>query len=151
MQATSALWCVVLFVWIFTVNSAFSVALIVLSALVQGLLVPGFDIGGNNIMMGHAPKEGRSMFIAVYFTVTMMVGVGLANAAGGWMLDNVFSVAEGFGLSAFNITFTRYHYIFGLTALLRCLAAYVALPRMLHEERHTRTWVLVKSIIKLRG
>jgi len=137
MQVANGLLCIAPFFWIFTTNNIISIVLIALVGLSQGLLLPGFDLGVNNMMLGHAPKENRSMYFAMYFMFTSIIGIGLANATGGWLLDNVFSIFETMELSVFSVVLTRYSFIFGLTAILRCLVVYVALPRMLHEENNT--------------
>jgi len=125
------------FLWIFIPANPFAVAMTAIIMLMQGCLASGFDISANNIMLGHAPRANRSMYIAVYFTVTSMIGVGAANAAGGWLLENVFSVFEKMNLIILGVNMTRYNYIFALTAILRFAAIYIALPRLIHEENNT--------------
>jgi MFS family permease len=137
MRLTNGILCVAPFIWIFTANNAVSVALIVFAGLMQGLLFSGFEIGTNNIMMSHAPREGRSMYIAVYFMFTSMLGIGLGNAAGGWLLDNVFSRAEALGAVLLGTRLSRYNYLFALTAVLRCVMVFVALPLFIREENNT--------------
>ncbi|MCL2097064.1 MAG: MFS transporter [Oscillospiraceae bacterium] len=125
------------FMWIFVPANIIAAPVIVIISLMQGGLASGFDIGVNNIMLGHAPKENRSMYIAVYFMATSMLGVGAANAAGGWLLENIFSIFERFELVILGVRMTRYNYIFALTAVLRCAMIYIALPRLIREENNT--------------
>ena len=148
MQVANGILCFVPFVWIFTTNNTFSIFLIMFNGLMHGILLPGFDLGVNNIMLGSAPKVNRSMYIAVYFTITSIIGIGLANATGGWLLDNVFSAPEAMELSLFGIILTRYNYIFALTALARCIMVYIALPKMVGEESKISAKELLQVIIK---
>ena len=148
MQVANGILCIAPFLWIFTGNYAFSIVLIMIIGIMQGALLPGFDLGANNIMLGHAPKVNRSMFIAVYFMCTSIIGIGLANATGGWLLDNVFSTFEGAGVALVGVTLTRYSYLFALTALLRCIMVYVALPRLVKEENGTSASELVETVFK---
>ena len=148
MQVANGILCIAPFLWIFTGNNVISIVLIMIIGLMQGLLLPGFDLGANNIMLGHAPKVNRSMFIAVYFMCTSIIGIGLANATGGWLLDNVFSVFEGAGGALVGVTLTRYSYLFALTALLRCFMVYIALPRMVKEDSGTSASALLSAAFK---
>lgn len=148
MQVANGILCFAPFLWVFTTNNFISVVLIMIIGLMQGLLLPGFDLGANNIMLGRAPQVNRSMFIAVYFTFTSIIGIGLANATGGWLLDNVFSVFESSQLSLLGVTLTRYSYLFALTAVLRCFMVYFALPRMVTETGGASARELLDVIIR---
>jgi len=151
MQVANGILCFAPFLWIFTPNNniAIAISMIAVIASMQGLLASGFEIGANNIMLGHAPKENRSMYIAVYFMTTSMIGVGLANAAGGWLLDNVFSAFENMNFAIAGFKITRYNYIFALTAILRCVMIYIALPRLIKEDDDKKTHVreLLRDIV----
>lgn len=146
MQITNGILCFAPFLWIFTPanNNMIAVLMIAIVGFMQGCLLSGFEIGANNIMLGHAPQVNRSMYIAVYFTTTSLIGIGLANAAGGWLLDNVFSVFERMDIIICGARMTRYNYIFALTAVLRCVMIYIALPRLIHEENNTPVLELVR-------
>ena len=141
MQVANGILCFVPFLWIFTGNNPLSIVFILIIGLMNGLLFPAFDLGANNIMLGHAPKVNRSMYIALYFTCTSIIGIGLANATGGWLLDNVFSTFE-------TGNFSRYNYLFALSAVLRCIMIYVALPRMVKDESPSTPWELLAGMKK---
>jgi len=111
----------------------------------QGCLFAGFEIGANNIMLGHAPQVNRSMYIAVYFMTTSMIGIGLANATGGWLLENVFALFERADIILLGVKMTRYNYIFALTAVLRCVMIYIALPRLIREDNNTPVRELLRG------
>ena len=67
MQVANGILCVVSFIWVFVSDNAFALVFIVIAQFAGGCIAAGFDIGVNNIMLGQAPKENRSMYIAVYF------------------------------------------------------------------------------------
>jgi len=146
MQVANGILCLAPFLWIFTSDNSIAVVFVIIIGLMQGCLLSGFEIGTNNIMLGHAPRENRSMYIAVYFMTTSMIGVGLANATGGWLLDNVFSIFEGMNLVILGVKMTRYNYIFALTAILRCVMIFIALPRLIHEENNTPVRKLIRGV-----
>lgn len=146
MQLTNGILCIAPFLWIFTSDNLISIFMVAIIGFMQGCLISGFDIGANNIMLGHAPQVNRSMYIAVYFMATNMIGVGLANATGGWLLDNIFSLLESRDVILLGVKMTRYNYIFALTAVLRCVMIYIALPRLIHEENNTPVRELLHSI-----
>jgi MFS family permease len=148
MQLTNGILCAAPFLWIFTANKASAAVLVVFIMLLQGCLFSGFDIGANNIMLGHAPQHNRSMYIAIYFMMTQSFGVGLGNAAGGWLLDNVFSRIESLDIAVFGAKMTRYNYLFALTAALRFAVVYIALPRMVSEEGGTPVGELLRGIFR---
>jgi MFS family permease len=137
MQVTNGVLCLAPFLWVFTANRAASAVLIVVIMLLQGGLLAGFEIGGMNIMMSQAPERGRSMYLAFYFMLTQTAGIGFGNAAGGWLLDNVYSVLEGLDIVILGAKMTRYNYLFATTAILRVIVIYFALPRLISEEGNT--------------
>lgn len=148
MQLANGILCFAPFLWVFTGNNAVSVVLVMLIGLMQGLLLPGFDLGVNNVMLGQAPKINRSMYFAMYFTITSIVGVAVGNATGGWLLENVFYHAEAAQFSLLGVTLTRFSYLFALTAVLRCIVVYILLPRMVNVkgERAIPVMELVRGI-----
>ena len=157
MQLTNGILSLAPFLWIFTSQNTATVLMVAVIGFMQGCLFSGFEIGANNIMLGHAPQVNRSMYIAVYFMATSMIGVGVANATGGWLLDNVFSILERMNFVILGVTMTRYNCIFALTAILRCLMIYVALPRLIHEDDNTpvrdllhRAYKSLKNIKRIR-
>ena len=146
MQLTNGILCLAPFLWVLTANRAAAPVLVVFIMLLQGCLLAGFEIGSMNIMLGQAPQQNRSMYIAFYFMLTQTVGIGLGNAVGGWLLDNVFSVLEQMDFAIFGARMTRYNYLFATTALLRVAVIYFALPRLINEEGNTPVKELLKKM-----
>jgi len=148
MQLANGILCFAPFLWIFTANNPISIVFIMFIGIMHGLLLPGFDLGANNIMLSHAPKVNRSMYIAMYFMCTSIIGIGLANVTGGWLLQNVFIHAELANFTLAGVNLTRFNFLFALTAILRCVMVYIALPRMIKEERGTSAMTLLRDIVK---
>ncbi|MCL2100000.1 MAG: MFS transporter, partial [Oscillospiraceae bacterium] len=150
MRLTGGVLCAAPFLWIFVPGSAAAaVVMVAVITFMHGCLISGFEIGANNIMLGHAPQLNRSMYIAVYFMTTSMLGIGLANAAGGWLIENVFAVFERAEITVFGVLMTRYNYIFALTAILRCAMIYIALPYLIREENSTPVRELLRGAGRL--
>ena len=145
MQLTNGILCIAPFLWIFVSGNIAAIIMVTIIAFMQGCLFAGFEIGANNIMLGHAPPVNRSMYIAVYFMLTSMIGIGLANATGGWLLENVFAVFERANIIILGVKMTRYNYIFALTAVLRCVMIYIALPRLIREDNNTPVRQLLRG------
>ncbi len=147
MHIANGILCIAPFLWVFTGANAVSIVLVAICGLMQGLLAVGFDLGVQNMFLGQSPNKNRSMFIAMYFVFTALIGAGAANAMGGFLLDNVFSVAEGLKLHLFGVTFTRYNYLFLLTAILRCVAILILLPKMTDEERYIPPREMIRRVV----
>jgi MFS family permease len=145
MQLSNGILSVAPFLWVVMPASMAALPFIVIISLMQGCLFSGFEIGANNIMLGHAPKTNRSMYIAVYFTISSIIGIGFANAAGGWLIENVFYALERMDIVLLGVKMTRYNYIFALTAVLRCVMIYIALPRLIKEENNTPVRELLRG------
>ena len=120
--------------WVFVTPGPYSIVLIMLTYISGGLLLPGMDIGAQNTFLNKAPERNRSMYVAIYFCVTSLFGIALANTVGGWLLDNALPNIERMGFSLFGVYFNRYNYLFLITFLLRIFNAFVLLPRMVAKE-----------------
>jgi MFS family permease len=129
--------------WIFTFPGSFAVVPIIFSAAAGGLLSAGLDFGLQNVFLGQAPEKNRSMYVAVYSCLTSLIGIGLANTTGGWLLDNVFSIVERAPL-----IFNRYNYLFILAFVLRVSIGYIMLPRMITEEKTTPVREILQNAVK---
>ncbi|NLG24707.1 MAG: MFS transporter [Clostridiales bacterium] len=98
---------------------------IIAANVLSGAQWPAFEIGVQNLFMGLAPDRGRSMYTAVYFIGSQLLGAALGSAAGGWLLDNALPAVEALGISFAGGSLTKYHYVFVLSGLVRLIAAAV--------------------------
>ena len=144
MIISSRLICIAPFIWFFTVPGELSIVPIIIICVSGGFLGAGLDFGAQNIYLNQSPDKNRSMYLAVYSCVTSLIGMGLANTAGGWLLDNALPALEKLNLSFAGIEFNRYNYLFLITSVLRVFAAFVLLPRLIEEEDTTP----VKTILR---
>ena len=99
----------------------------------SGLTYVSIDLGAQNLFMAQAKGENRSMYIALYFFFTQLVGLALGSAVGGWLLDNVMYRVEAYHWTLIGTPISRYNVLFALSGLLRFLTVFWLLPRI-HEE-----------------
>jgi len=108
--------------------------MVVMINMMSGCLWCAIELSAQNLFMGQAPEDNRTMYIAVYFITSQLAGVALSNAAGGWLLDNVLALVEPWGWRIGGIPFTRYNCLFVLSGLLRLSAVLFFLPRVMEQE-----------------
>lgn len=102
-------------------------------SIVAGSSWCAYDIGAQNLFMGQAGRENQTMYTAVYFMFTQLLGCALGNAVGGFLLDNVFCRMEAWNFSMPGFSMTRYNFLFLFSGTLRFLSIFLLLPRI-HEE-----------------
>ncbi len=101
--------------------------------VLSGATYVAIDLGAQNLFMGQAKGDNRSMYIAVYFFFTQLVGLALGSAVGGWLLDNVTSRVEAYHLVILGTPISRYNVMFAVSAILRLLTVFFLMPGI-HEE-----------------
>lgn len=94
------------------------------------------EVCAQTAILNRAPERNRSMYLALYFCFSTLLGNGLANTAGGWLLDNSLRSLENMGFSLLGVTFSRYNYLFLLTFILRVFCAFILLPRMISPDKN---------------
>ena len=77
------------------------------------------DLSMQGMFMGQAPDKNRSMYFAVYFIFTQLLGLALGSMVGGFLLDNVLIRVDALSLTLGGLPFGRYHALFVLTTVLR--------------------------------
>jgi MFS family permease len=145
MLISARLVCISPFFWFFTFPGSFAIVPIVLAAVTAGLFSAGLDFGLQNVFLGQAPEKNRSMFVALYSCATSFLGIALANATGGWLLDNALIRLESLGL-----VFNRYNFLYVIATLLRALAAFILLPYMITEEKKSSVKEVLKGMLKIK-
>ena len=101
--------------------------------VLSGLTYVAIDLGAQNLFMAQAKGENQSMYIALYFFFTQLVGLALGSAVGGWLLDNVMYHVEAYHLSFLGTPISRYNALFALSGVLRLLTVFFLFPGI-HEE-----------------
>jgi MFS family permease len=135
MAITSRISVIAALTWCFVVPGPFSVPLIIVASAVSGLTMAGLDISVQNTLIHGSPEKNRSMYVAAYFCITSLIGAGLSNTAGGWLLDNALPFFETLNLSLFGRELSRYNYLFVISFVMRLICVFVLLPRMVPGKR----------------
>ena len=131
--------------WLFATPSA--TFFVLLSNLFSGIFWPASDLCQQNLYLGESPQLHRSMYIAVFFAFVNLPGIALANAVGGWLMQNPFASLGAMRYTLLGITLKSSHYIFMLTMALRLLVVVFALP-WVQEEGAWRATDALRDIIK---
>jgi len=105
-------------------------------AVVGGAVAAGMNVGFTNLLMGLSPREGRSMFIAVFFSVTGVV-TAAAPVIGGLIAETYPEFIAG-GL-------TRYHNLMAISMILYLLCMPIFLR--IREVRAAPMGVLLGNIM----
>jgi MFS family permease len=117
-----AVFCVSPLVWLFA--SPGVVWPMLVSSLMTGIFFCGIDVTSVQMLVTVTPLKNRSVYIAMYMVVTSLVGISLANAAGGWLLKWLGDVSFSF----LGVAFDRYKLLFAGTCALRVLVIALLLP-----------------------
>jgi len=115
----------------------------------SGMLWPGVDLAVQNIYLNHAPVKNRTMYFAMYFCITQMVGVSLGYTVGGWLLDNVIlQFAERVRFTVLGFELNQYQFIFLLSGALRMVTAFLLLRLLPDGEGETKPGKMLRDIVK---
>ena len=115
----------------------------------SGVLWPGVDLSVQNIYLNHAPVKNRTMYFAMYFCITQMVGVSLGYTVGGWLLDNVLlPLSEQLHLTLLGFEINQYQFIFQLSGALRMLVALLLLRCLPDGDHDVKPGKMLRDIFK---
>lgn len=132
--------------WLFTNSQA--IWMVAVAQFLAGMLLPAADLAMQNIYLYQAPEKNRSMYYAVYFCVTQMVGVALAYSVGGWLVDNVFlGLSEQLHLSFFGFEINQYQFIFQLSVVLRLVVSVFLLRMLPEDEADCHPMAMVRGVL----
>ena len=107
-----------------------------LDAAVSGLVWPGFNLALFNLLLGTAPRSGRSAGFALHSIASGAAAFG-AGLAGGLIAHEL----EGREVALWGMRWINHHALFCLTSVLR--AALVPLALRLADHRALRTRALI--------
>lgn len=110
--------------------------LLSVQAVMGGVVGAGMNVGFTNLLMGLSPREGRSMFIAVFFSVTGLV-TAAAPIIGGLIASSYPEFVTG--------GFTRYHNLMAISMILYLLCLPIFLR--IREVRAAPMGVLFGNIM----
>lgn len=142
---TAGLFCMIIpLLYIFSGLRAF--AAIPISSVISGAMWPASDLGQQNMYLNRAPTRNRSMYVAVFFASTQLLGTALSNFVGGLLMNGPLILLENLNISILGFAQTRYQYLFALSATLRIVAVLALLPR-LREPSDTPASQMVRELI----
>ena len=101
--------------------------------MLSGATYVAIDLGAQNLFMSQSKGENRSMYIAVYFFFTQLIGLAVGSAVGGWLLDNVMYRVEAYKMLFLGTPISRYNALFAVSGILRLLTVFFLFPGI-HEE-----------------
>ncbi len=113
--------------------------------ILNGMCFPASDLGQQNMYLAAAPARNRSMYVAVFFACTQLMGQALSNFVGGALMDGALARLETVTPVIAGMRFDRYDYIFILSAVLRCICVLGLLPR-LRTEQETPAWRMIRTL-----
>jgi hypothetical protein len=108
----------------------------------SGATYCAIDISAQNLFMGKAQGENKSMYFAVYFIFTQLFGLSLGSTAGGWLLDNVLFRLEDLRLSLIGVPLSRYNWLFLISWILRVCVSLLIMPTIVDPESKSVSFML---------
>ncbi len=100
----------------------------------SGATYCAIDLSAQNLFMGQAREDNKSMYFAVYFLFTQLFGLALGSTCGGFLLDNVFAPLEGLNWTVLGAPMSRYNYLFLFSFVLRMGTVFFLLTRVREKE-----------------
>ncbi len=110
--------------------------LLSVQAVLGGVVGAGMNVGFTNLLMGLSPREGRSMFVAVFFSITGVV-TAAAPVTGGFIASRWPEFVTG--------GFTQYHNLMAISMILYLLCMPIFLR--IREVRSAPMGVLLGNIM----
>jgi MFS family permease len=134
--------------WLFATHDTSYI--IIIANVISGTFWPVIDLSQQNLYLSQSPRTHRSMYIAVFFASINLFGIALANAIGGYLMQNPFAyLAERIPV-VLGLDFTNMHWMIITTVILRIVVLAIFLPR-LHEDGAETLSGTMKSIAKGRS
>lgn len=130
---TAGLFCMLQVVtYLFTGPRSFAILPFV--HVLSGVAWPASDLGQQNMYLAKAPEHNRSMYVAIFFASTQLLGTALSNFVGGILMDGPMITLEGLNLHLLGFEMTRYHFLFILSCLMRMGCVLGLLPHLKQES-----------------
>lgn len=108
--------------------------IVFLAHALSGATYCAIDLSAQNLFMGQAREQNKSMYFAVYFIFTQLLGLSLGSTTGGFLLDNVLIHVERAGVAFGGIAITRYNWLFLISWILRISVALFMMPMIVESE-----------------
>lgn len=109
------------FIWIVAVPDAYYIPVLA-AHLLTGAFMAGASLSQFNILIKLSPKQGRSVYLALFAAITGFIGA-VAPIIGG----TLSKILSGLRFDMFNYTVTNLHFIFLLSSFLQILTVFFIL------------------------
>ena len=123
------------FIWL--IPRADSLWILWFEAVYSGALWAGFNLGAFTIPIANSPKEGRTIYLAMFSVITG-VGFFAASLIGGILAEHWGSIHWSVGPQ----TVVNYHILFAISGVLRLAAALLIMS--FHEPAAARLPIMVQ-------
>lgn len=124
------------FIWCFVTPGNYGLFIPLIYFLI-GISQPGLEVTLNNLSIWLAPEQNRSVFIATYALITSLAGSMLAYICGGAFMQVTRPLLAARSIPfLLGQSFSGFHCLFIVSALLRIVAACCFLPRFSEDHSH---------------
>lgn len=113
--------------------------------VLSGIFWPASDLGTQNMYLAKSPTHNRSMYIAIFFASTQLLGTALSNFIGGILMNGPLLRLQALEIPFTHGPLTRYDFIFLLSGILRIVLVLGILPR-LREADDTPARQMVRAM-----
>lgn len=120
------------FLWVFATPGHYGIVPVI--NLLAGALWCGVELSNQNLLLGLAPDKNRSMYIAIFFMVTTLIGNALAFVCGGFFLEQIKPIADAWNLTLLGYPINYYHFLFILSGSLRYLSIFLFIPYIVEKD-----------------
>lgn len=131
--------------WLFATHS--TAYFVIISNVISGATWPVIDICQQNLYLSQSPRTHRSMYIAVFFACINLFGVALANAVGGYLMQNPFAYLTTRFPVILGLDFSKMHWMIIVSMILRIAVLLIFLPRINEDGAQTLSGTM-KGIAK---
>ena len=131
MQLTGLICMCLTMLWLFMQPGR--IFLVILLNLLSGFFWVSLDLGQQNLYLGLSEQKNRSAYLAVFFTVTNLIGTALGNTIGGALVQGPFTEFAKLNLMFFGMALNKYHYVYILSTILR-IGSITLLLRRIQED-----------------
>lgn len=125
--------------------------LVFVANALSGATYCAIDLSAQNLFLGQPGRENRTMYIALYFLFTQLLGTALGSTTGGYLLDNVLCLLEPLPLFVGGFRLTRYNYLFFLSGILRIVVVFAMFLRLREDGAGTVGQIVTEVGACLRG
>ncbi len=132
-------------IWLFTTPHSTWVVLLI--NLMTGIFWPGFEMTALNQSIWLAPEKNRSIYLANYTLVVMLIGTAAAYLCGGAFMQLTRTAIPAGGLPLFaGIKFGSFQFLFLISAFIRLLVLVFIFRR--YEEKDSSSSIKILRDLK---